>query len=74
MSESRQLSDAIVSFALEGQFPEDVSSLSPVSQIDLGPTIEALGKAKAELEVGRSCSGAQRNVSLNMADRNPHYQ
>ena len=52
-TKSRQLSDVIVAFALEGQFPDDVSSLPPVSQTDLGPAIEALKKTKTELEVGR---------------------
>jgi centromere/kinetochore protein ZW10 len=52
-TESRQLSDAIVAFALDGQFPNDVSSLPPVSQTDLGPAIEALKQTKTGLEVGQ---------------------
>ncbi|KAF5523524.1 Centromere/kinetochore protein zw10-like protein [Colletotrichum aenigma] len=47
---SAQLGDAIVSFALEGSFPdEQVSSLS-LSSSDLSPAIDALEKAKGELE------------------------
>ncbi|KAM0204869.1 hypothetical protein ACHAQI_009685 [Fusarium lateritium] len=46
----QQLSDAIVSFSLEGRFPEDVSVLPPVSETDLQPAIQALAKAKKELE------------------------
>ncbi|SPJ72705.1 uncharacterized protein FTOL_02434 [Fusarium torulosum] len=46
----QQLSDAIVAFSLEGRFPEDVSVLPPVSETDLQPAIQALAKAKKELE------------------------
>ncbi|KAG6231237.1 hypothetical protein E4U34_005824 [Claviceps purpurea] len=46
----RQLSDAIVNFSLEGHFPEQISSLPLVSEIDLQPTIEALEEAKRNLE------------------------
>ena len=48
---SQQLSDALVSFSLDGRFPDDVSVLPPVSETDLQPAIEALAKAKQELEV-----------------------
>lgn len=48
---SQQLSDALVSFSLDGRFPEDVSVLPPVSETDLQPAIQALAKAKQELEV-----------------------
>lgn len=47
----QQLSDAIVAFSLEGRFPEDVSVLPPISETDLQPAIQALAKAKKELEV-----------------------
>ncbi|KAJ4141920.1 ribosome biogenesis protein ytm1 [Fusarium falciforme] len=47
---SQQLSDALVSFSLDGRFPDDVSVLPPVSETDLQPAIEALAKAKQELE------------------------
>ncbi len=52
---SALLSDAIVSFALDGRFPEaeNVSSL-PLSDTDLAPAIEALVQAKKELEVRAS--------------------
>lgn len=50
----RQLSDAIVNFSLEGHFPEQISSLPLVSEIDLQPTIEALEEAKRNLEVRES--------------------
>ncbi|KAG6070796.1 hypothetical protein E4U16_006608 [Claviceps sp. LM84 group G4] len=46
----QQLSDAIINFTLEGQFPEQISSLPLVSEIDLQPTIEALEEAKRNLE------------------------
>ncbi|GKT58498.1 centromere kinetochore protein [Colletotrichum tofieldiae] len=47
---SAQLGKAIVSFALEGHFPdEQVSSLS-LSSSDLSPAIEALERAKGDLE------------------------
>ncbi|KAG6025274.1 hypothetical protein E4U40_002769 [Claviceps sp. LM458 group G5] len=46
----QQLSDAIVNFTLEGQFPEQISSIPLVSEIDLQPTIEALEEAKRNLE------------------------
>lgn len=48
---SAQLGDAIVSFALEGSFPdEQVSSLS-LSSSDLSPAIDALERARGGLEV-----------------------
>lgn len=50
-AEPRQLGDAIVAFSLERVFPEDDSSLLPVSDIDLEPAIRALTGAKADLEV-----------------------
>lgn len=50
-AESQQLSNAILSFALEGSFPEDAAALHSVSETDLNPTIEALGKAKLDIEV-----------------------
>ncbi|EEU44890.1 uncharacterized protein NECHADRAFT_96404 [Fusarium vanettenii 77-13-4] len=49
-SSSQQLSDALVSFSLDGRFPDDVSVLPPVSETNLQPAIEALAKAKKELE------------------------
>ncbi|KAM0433973.1 hypothetical protein ACHAPT_003917 [Fusarium lateritium] len=49
-SSSQQLSDALVSFSLDGRFPDDVSLLPPVSETDLQPAINALAKAKQELE------------------------
>ncbi|KAL6875537.1 hypothetical protein HDV57DRAFT_503400 [Trichoderma longibrachiatum] len=49
-AESQQLSNAILSFALEGGFPEDAAALHSVSETDLNPTIEALGKAKLDIE------------------------
>ncbi|KAK1253341.1 hypothetical protein MKX07_001418 [Trichoderma sp. CBMAI-0711] len=50
IAESQQLSNAILSFALEGSFPEDATALQSVSETDLNPTIEALGKAKSDIE------------------------
>ena len=48
---SQHLSDALVGFALEGRFPEDVAGLPPVPDIDLGPAIQALGEARLKLQV-----------------------
>lgn len=48
---AEQLSDALLDFALEGRFPDDVTSFPPVSTTDLGPAIEALAKNQKELEV-----------------------
>ncbi|KAK2608730.1 ribosome biogenesis protein ytm1 [Conoideocrella luteorostrata] len=49
-TEPQHLNDAIVAFSLEGRFPDDISSLPPVSDLDLQPTIESLAKAKRDLE------------------------
>ncbi|KAL7915000.1 hypothetical protein GGI35DRAFT_435777 [Trichoderma velutinum] len=49
-TEPQQLSNAILSFALEGSFPDDITTLPLVSETDLGPTIRALGKAKVDIE------------------------
>lgn len=47
-----QISSAIVAFAADGQFPdsENVASL-PLSPESLPAAIEALGKARSDLEV-----------------------
>lgn len=52
-TEPQQLSSAIISFALDGNFPEDAAALLAVSETDLGPTIAALDKAKVDIEVLR---------------------
>ncbi|KAK4075292.1 uncharacterized protein Triagg1_4413 [Trichoderma aggressivum f. europaeum] len=49
-TESQQLSNAILSFALEGSFPDDITALPSISETDLDPTIRALGKAKVDIE------------------------
>ncbi|KAL7945422.1 hypothetical protein V8C42DRAFT_323111 [Trichoderma barbatum] len=49
-TEPQQLSDAILAFALEGSFPDDVTALPSVSETDLNPTIRALDKAKVDIE------------------------
>ncbi|KAJ3947035.1 ribosome biogenesis protein ytm1 [Colletotrichum fioriniae] len=47
---SAQLGEAVVAFALEGRFPDEhVSSLS-LSSSDLSPAIDALERAKGDLE------------------------
>lgn len=75
-TEPQQLSNAILSFALEGSFPEDITALPPVSGTDLNPTIIALDKAKAEIEVLRSNAGdatlAMHHVTTLTASR-PKY-
>lgn len=50
-TEPQQLSNAIISFTLDGSFPEDAAALLAVSETDLGPTIAALDKAKVDIEV-----------------------
>jgi centromere/kinetochore protein ZW10 len=52
-NDPKKLSDALLSFALEGQFPEDIASLPAVSETDLEPAIQALEQAKQDLEVWR---------------------
>jgi centromere/kinetochore protein ZW10 len=47
----KKLSDALLAFALDGQFPDDIASLPLVSGTDLEPAIQALDKAKQDLEV-----------------------
>ncbi|OPB37234.1 hypothetical protein A0O28_0041460 [Trichoderma guizhouense] len=49
-TEPQQLSNAILSFALEGSFPDDIAALPSVSETDLDPTIRALGEAKVAIE------------------------
>ncbi|KAF3077553.1 hypothetical protein CFAM422_000316 [Trichoderma lentiforme] len=49
-TEPQQLSNAILSFALEGSFPDDITALPSVSETDLDPTIRALGEAKVAIE------------------------
>lgn len=60
MAEGKQISDAIVAFALAGQFPDDISALPPVSQTDLAPAIASLNESKAKLEVGMAVGAATR--------------
>lgn len=48
---AQQLSNALVAFALQGRFPDDISHLPPVSETDLQPAIQALDRAKKDLEV-----------------------
>lgn len=50
-SDNQKLGDALLSFARDGQFPEDASSIPPVPTIDLAPVIEELEKAKENLAV-----------------------
>ncbi|KAL9471152.1 hypothetical protein ACSS6W_009093 [Trichoderma asperelloides] len=49
-TEPQQLSSAIISFTLDGNFPEGAAALLAVSETDLGPTIAALDKAKVDIE------------------------
>lgn len=46
-----QLGDAIVAFALEGHFPDEAVSSLALPSADLSSAIEALAKAKSQLEV-----------------------
>lgn len=52
-AESQNLSDALVAFSLEGRFPDEIAQIPPVSDTNLEPAIQALGKAREELEVTR---------------------
>lgn len=57
MTEPQHLGKAVVAFALEGTFPDDITSFPPVSTTELGPAIEILEKTKTELEVGLPVPG-----------------
>lgn len=50
-TEPQQLSSAVTSFTLDGNFPEDAAALLAVSGTDLGPTLAALDNAKVDVEV-----------------------
>ncbi|PHH79498.1 hypothetical protein CDD80_4609 [Ophiocordyceps camponoti-rufipedis] len=49
-TDSQRLSEVIVSFCLQGSFPDDIGKIAPVSGTDLRPTIEALASCKKQLE------------------------
>ncbi|KOS17096.1 Centromere/kinetochore protein zw10 -like protein [Escovopsis weberi] len=51
MAEAQRLGEVILAFSLEGSFPEDAASLPAVSETDPSIAIEALGKAKTDLEM-----------------------
>lgn len=53
-AQAQRLSDAVVAFSTQGRFPEDITELPAVSDTSLQPSIEALAKAKRELEVRSS--------------------
>jgi centromere/kinetochore protein ZW10 len=63
--DAKKISDALLSFALEGHFPNDISSLPPVSGTDLEPAIQALDKAKRDLEVRHVLRRSQGNELQN---------
>lgn len=50
-AEGNQLSNAVLAFALQGRFPEDVDSLPAVSDAQLQPSIDSLQEVKGKLEV-----------------------
>ncbi|KAF4120689.1 protein transport protein DSL1/ZW10 [Geosmithia morbida] len=50
MADAKHLSHAIVAFALDGQFPDDITALPPISQTDLAPAIASLDESRAKLE------------------------
>lgn len=50
----QQLSNALLEFSLDGRFPDDIASFSPVSETGLEPAIEALSKNQTELKVCRA--------------------
>lgn len=72
--DSRRLSDALVSFSLEHQFPDDVDQLPPVSEIDLEPAIAALAATKNDLEVRPSSLASPCPLSHFSTDPDPCYQ
>lgn len=59
-AQSQQLGSAMLGFALDGKFPDDVAELPPVSDLDLQPAIDSLARAKTELEVRPSLSPSPR--------------
>ncbi|KPM38831.1 hypothetical protein AK830_g7721 [Neonectria ditissima] len=67
---SQQLSDALVAFSLEGRFPDDISLLPPVSEIDLQPAIKALEKAKQDLETELNTIGEETKEDAGSWARN----
>lgn len=77
-TEPQQLSNAILSFALEGSFPDDINTLPSVSETDLDPTIIALGKAKVDIEVhelSRDDTSIRLHVlTLPRLGRNPYHK
>ncbi|KAJ6440021.1 centromere kinetochore protein [Purpureocillium lavendulum] len=49
-AQPQRLSSAILGFALDGKFPDDVAELPPVSDTDLQPAIDSLAHTKTDLE------------------------
>ncbi|KAL3959127.1 hypothetical protein ACCO45_007289 [Purpureocillium lilacinum] len=49
-AQPQRLSDAILGFALDGKFPDDIAELPPVSDTDLQPAIDSLARTTTELE------------------------
>jgi hypothetical protein len=79
-TEPQQLSNAILSFALEGSFPDDIAALPSVSETDLDPTLRALGEAKVAIEVHEFesppdvASTKLHMLTLPRLGRNPHHK
>ena len=70
---AHQVASAVAAFALDGRFPdsEDVASLL-VTATDLGPAVEALDQARAELEVSLIILFSVSSLSTNTARPKSH--
>ncbi|UNI19654.1 ribosome bioproteinsis protein ytm1 [Purpureocillium takamizusanense] len=49
-AQPQRLSDAILGFALDSKFPDNIAELPPVSDTDLQPAIDSLARTTTELE------------------------
>lgn len=58
MSPSGALGQALVDFTVSGTFPEEEASSLKLTSEELPPAVEALARAKAQLEVRPSLSVA----------------
>lgn len=65
----QRLSHAIVAFAVEGRFPEDIAELPPVTGERLQPAIDDLAKARQKLEVYALCYVFARSIQANISSR-----
>lgn len=64
MNPPQRLSEALLSFAQDGQFPEDIDQVPPLSDADLTPAIEALDQAKVGLDVRQALANYLHTIVL----------